>query len=519
MQTAILYLRYSTPEQSEGQSEERQIQGAQRWCKEHDAKLVKCYKDLGISGGKSQDDRKGLAALLKDFEKGNVPEFMLLEDVDRLSRMLPLDSLNLISEILDHGLTIVSLRDNQVLTKRNWQESQSFLILSLKTTLANEERQKRIHRGRSAWKQKRLESSNKLYTRRIPSWLRIEGDKIIPVPEHVRTVRKMFKLANDGFGIIAIIRTFNETGVPSFRGKDWNKAIVHNTLTSEAVLGRFQPKTSVDGKRVEDGDVIPNYFPRIIEDDLFYAVQAKLKQRNKYRGAGYRYTRKPAQNNLFAGLIKCAKCGASLIHLVRSRHGYSYLVCGNAHKHKKCDYRTVSTRILEECFQVFLMTSPVFDAHQKPVNETQAIRIQIGGVQKQLAKFVSLIEGATELPPRTIVTKIRDLERKQAELEATLEQKLHEEKQASARPELFQQFCREMEKHLQDPVGRVRIASLLKDLVTKIVVDTAKCTMKVYWASGDVDGLKWDKKKKEFWHLTRQGHEDYGREVYSLMSS
>jgi len=64
MQKAILYLRYSTPEQSEGQSEQRQIQGAERWCKEHDARLVKCYKDLGISGGKSQEDRKGLAALL-----------------------------------------------------------------------------------------------------------------------------------------------------------------------------------------------------------------------------------------------------------------------------------------------------------------------------------------------------------------------------------------------------------------------------------------------------------------------
>lgn len=179
---------------------------------------------------------------MSDLEKGHIPEFLLLEDVDRLSRMLPLDSLNLISDILDHGLTIVSLRDNQVLTKRNWQDSQSFLILTLKATLANEERQKRILRGRSAWKQKRLEASSKLYTRRIPSWLRIEDGKIIRIPEHVRTIRKMFKLANQGFGIIAIIRTFNETGVPSFRGNDWNKAIIHNTLTSEAVLGRFQPK-------------------------------------------------------------------------------------------------------------------------------------------------------------------------------------------------------------------------------------------------------------------------------------
>src|SRR5262245_13082319 len=192
MNSAALYLRYSTLEQAEGQSEQRQIQGAERWCREHDGKLVKVYKDLGISGGKSSDDRKGLAALLKDLAKGTIPKYLLIEDVDRLSRMLPLDSLNLISKILDYGVAIVSIRDNQVLTKDNWQNSQSFLILSLKTTLANEERQKRIFRGRSAWKQKRLESPSKLYTRKVPSWLTVKDGKIVTIPKHVKTVRKMF---------------------------------------------------------------------------------------------------------------------------------------------------------------------------------------------------------------------------------------------------------------------------------------------------------------------------------------
>lgn len=420
MKNAILYLRYSTPEQAQGQSEQRQTQGAERWCKEQGEKLVNIYKDLGISGGKNSDGRKGLAALLEDLTSGNVPKFLLIEDVDRISRMLPLDSLNLISKILDFGVNIVSLRDNQYLTKDNWQNSQSFLILSLKTTLANEERQKRIFRGRSAWKQKRIESPNKIYTRKVPSWLTVKDDKIVKIPEHVKTVQKIFKLANEGFGIISIIRMFNETGVNSFRGKDWNKAIVHNTLTGEQVLGHFQPKTSLNGKRVEDGDMIPDYFPRIIDDGLFYSVQAKLKQRNKYRGAGYRYTRKPGQNNLFAGLIKCEKCGASLIHLVRSRHGYSYLVCGNAHKHKKCDYRTVATNILEECFRVCLLDNRVFRTFEKPSNTADATRLQIEGVKKQLAKHVSLIETADGMPPKTILKRIQDLELKQSELEKSL---------------------------------------------------------------------------------------------------
>ena len=521
MNSAALYLRYSTLEQAEGQSEQRQIQGAERWCREHDGKLVKVYKDLGISGGKGADDRKGLAALLKDLAKGSIPKHLLIEDVDRLSRMLPLDSLNLISKILDYGVAIVSIRDNQVLTKDNWQSSQSFLILSLKTTLANEERQKRIFRGRSAWKQKRIESPTKLYTRKVPSWLTVKDDKIVEIPEHVRTVKKIFKLANEGFGIISIIRMFNEQGVKSFRGKDWNKAIVHNTLTGEQVLGHFQPKTSLNGKRVEDGDMIPDYFPRIIDDALFYSVQAKLKQRNKYRGAGYRYTRKPGQNNLFAGLIKCAKCGASLIHLVRSRHGYSYLVCGNAHKHKKCDYRTVATNILEECFRVFLADNRFFQTSQRPSNTADAARLQIEGVKKQLVKHLSLIETAEGMPPKTILKRIQDLELKQAELEKSLTAHIAADRQSATIPAKFDEFCREMETNIKNPVGRVKIASLLKDLISEIVVNPEKCTMTIYWAHGgaqSVDRLQWDKKSKEFWHLDSHGRRDFSQDIYSLMT-
>jgi DNA invertase Pin-like site-specific DNA recombinase len=521
MKNAILYLRYSTPEQAEGQSEQRQTQGAERWCKEHDAKLVKIHKDLGISGGKNSDARKGLSALLDDLTRGNVPKFLLIEDVDRISRMLPLDSLNLISKILEFGVTIVSLRDNQVLTKDNWQNSQSFLILSLKTTLANEERQKRIFRGRSAWKQKRIESPNKIYTRKVPSWLTVEDDKIVTVPEHVKTVKKIFKLAAEGFGIISIIRMFNEAGIKSFRGKDWNKAIVHNTLTGEQVLGHFQPKTSVNGKRIEDGEMIPTYFPRVIDDDLFYSVQAKLKQRNKYRGAGYRHTRKPGQNNLFAGLIKCAKCGASLIHLVRSRHGYSYLVCGNAHKHKKCDYRTVSTSILEECFQFHLTDCRVFETFQKPSNTAEATRLQIEGVKKQLTKFVSLIEKSDDVPPKTILKKIQDLELKQSELEQSLSVNIAADRHSASVPGKFGEFCKAMETNIKDPLGRAKIASLLKDLISKIVVNTEKCTMTVYWAHGgaqSIDRLQWDKKSKEFWHLDSHGRQDYSQDIHSLMT-
>lgn len=458
---------------------------------------------------------------MNDLARGGVPKYLLIEDVDRISRMLPLDSLNLIAKILDFGVTIISLRDNQVLNLKNWQSSQSFLILSLKTTLANEERQKRIFRGKANWKQKRLEAATKIYTRKVPGWLTVKDDKIVKIPEHVATVKKIFKLSSEGIGIVTIIRMFNEQGTKSFHGKDWNKAIVHNTLTSEAVLGHFQPKTNIDGKRIEEGEKIPNYFPRIIEDDLFYAVQAKLKQRNCYKGAGFRYTKNPSQNNLFAGLIKCDKCGASLIHLVRSRHGYSYLVCANAHKHKKCSYKVVSTNVLEEVFQEHLIDCRVFATFQKPSNAAAATRLQIERVKKQLVNFLSLIADSEAVPPKSILKSIQDLELKQAELEKRLDAEMAGDKLSASIPGKFKEFCRDMDANMKDLLGRAKIASLLKDLISKIVVNPEKCTMSVYWAHGgaqSVDRLQWDKKAKEFWHLYSNGLRDFSQPTHDLVS-
>jgi DNA invertase Pin-like site-specific DNA recombinase/ssDNA-binding Zn-finger/Zn-ribbon topoisomerase 1 len=503
---AILYLRYSTTEQAEGQSEQRQCATAERWCKEHECPLLKTYKDLGISGGKSADDRRGLKTLLGDLESGEVPEYLLIEDVDRLSRMLPLDSLNLISRILDYGVTIVSLRDSQMLTKANWQSSQSFLILSLKTTLANEERQKRIFRGKAAWKQKRADAKNKIYTKKIPSWLTVKDGKIVIIPKHVETVKRMFKLSSEGVGIVGIIRLFNDEGVESFRGKSWNKAVIHNTLTNESVLGFFQPRTLVNGKRIEDGEKIANYFPQIIESELFHHVQAKLKQRSTYKGGGFKNPKQPYRHNLFAGIMKCAKCGDSMIRLARSRHGYMYLVCTNANKNGGCKFKTVTTHILEEMFVDWVFHDRRFLAGLKPqsVSSVNVISQKLEAVRKKLQRYMTFVDESDGLPPRTIVAKVSEFESQVQFLEQELDKAKLEEAQNANLPTKLGEMCDNVDEDLKTSLGRARVASLLKDCIASMVVDTEHCRMLIEWKKsvgyGKTDRLAWNKKDKEWWY-------------------
>ena len=75
---AYSYVRFSTPEQSRGDSLRRQTEAAQAWCDRNDARLDSSttLHDLGKSAFKgahrNNPDRNALAAFLKLVEDGKV---------------------------------------------------------------------------------------------------------------------------------------------------------------------------------------------------------------------------------------------------------------------------------------------------------------------------------------------------------------------------------------------------------------------------------------------------------------
>ena len=61
-------------------------------------------------------------------------------------------------------------------------------------------------------------------------------------------VKRMFDMAEAGDGTLEIIRTLNNEGIASPRGKLWARTSVHNILTNEAYTG-----TLVWGAKAKDG--------------------------------------------------------------------------------------------------------------------------------------------------------------------------------------------------------------------------------------------------------------------------
>jgi len=110
----------------------------------------------------------------------------------------------------------------------------------------------------------------------------------------------------EGFGQRQLVAEL----VKKWKGRHWNTSYLASVLNNRAVLGELQPKR-IDpetGKRKPDGKVIPGYYPRISDDELWYQAQNSKAKRKKIKGRSTGWTQ------LFPGLIFNAKDG-SRMHL------------------------------------------------------------------------------------------------------------------------------------------------------------------------------------------------------------
>jgi len=138
MNVAISYKRFSSLRQAKGDSDRRQSDLAQEYCRRHDLKLIDSYLDAGLSGftGENLSDDSALRALLHSAKSGRFAPGtrLIVESLDRLSRREITAAVRLFLDILDTGLVIVTLIDGeQVFTKDRVDTDLTALIIATST--------------------------------------------------------------------------------------------------------------------------------------------------------------------------------------------------------------------------------------------------------------------------------------------------------------------------------------------------------------------------------------------------
>lgn len=329
---AYSYVRMSTDAQRNGDSLRRQTELSAAYAEKNGLRLIDDLKlhDLGVSAFKGDNAITGaLRRFLEAVESGAVPKgsYLLVESLDRLSRDRVSVAMQLFLGITEGGVNIVTLSDGQVYRAGETDFIQLVYSLTIMSR-ANEESRIKSQRVGAAWKNKRDQASAKKLTATAPKWLELAPDRTTfeVIEDRADTVRRIYRLANEGHGTYSITQLLNREGVPAFgRSNGWNESYVEKILKNRAVLGEYQPHTLVEGKRRPTGDVVLDYYPRVITDDEFLSVQGARRKRATYGGG-----RKGVElKNLFTHIATCAYCGEPMRMVDKGKgpKGGRYLKC------------------------------------------------------------------------------------------------------------------------------------------------------------------------------------------------
>ena len=474
----ISYRRWSSGAQGEGDSERRQTEAARKWCEARGLTLDTQYVDEGRSAYHGRNTAAGgkLYTLLQAVKDGTIPpgSTVLVESLDRVSRMDPRKALRALEDLVDAGLRVVTLTDKQEYTAESLSRDPGALLFSVVSFIrANQESEHKASRSRANWEAKRKSALTTPMTARLPGWLRLnpETGKVEPIPERAEVVRRVFTDTLAGKGQHAIAQALNREGVTPFgKAAFWSRSYIAKLLASPAAKGTFQPHVMehANGKRLRKPleETIEGYFPAVVSPKVWARAQALRTTENSGRAPA----RTSGQlQNLFAGLAKCGMCGRTATVVYKGALSpRRYFACTGARAGTGCKFGTVDLRSFELGF--LLHADSILGA---PQGNTR--------VARQLAEAEAAEQAAADLLERVIDELLRSpspaLRARRTRLEGEREQltaqvaALRAEAEASSLA-LVRARVKELRKALHaDPMDRHHVNALLRLVFTAVHLD------------------------------------------------
>jgi DNA invertase Pin-like site-specific DNA recombinase len=445
---AYSYIRFSTPKQQWGDSLRRQLKKTQDYAAKRGFELDESLRlyDLGLSAYHGVHVEKGaLGVFLELVKAGRVPigSFLIVENLDRLSRQKPRLAMRNFLDLIDAGIIIITLTNEKEHSAKSADDDPDSLASSLGEMIrARKESERKAELLGAAWEEKRLQASNggKKLTAKCPAWLELTEDRkeYKKIEERAEIVERIFRFKLAGKSSKRIAREFNMDKNIAWRPKSprrggiegWWASYIEKILRTRAVMGEFQPHKLVDGRRVPEGAPIANYYPAVITEELFYEVQQIFKdsQLKTKKGKVVGRAGNSRFSNLFVHLIKCGYCGASM--QFQDKMPGTFLTCSSAIRRVACQslpvhYSKVESAVLRYCKG--LNPADLLPGHEEAENRIRSLQGHLSVVKGKLemaAKEVEILTNRIASTESDIVWK--QLENK---LESTLKEKSALEKE------------------------------------------------------------------------------------------
>lgn len=424
---AALYCRLSDDDEKDGTSIsiETQQKLLTDFCRKNNICIYDVYIDDGYSG--TNFNRPDFKRMMSDVEAGRV-NVVIVKDLSRFGRNY-LQVGSYISEIFPQmNVRFIAIGDD-VDTDRG--DTDYDLMLPIKN-IFNEYYPADCSRKIKQAFITKAKNGEYIGSFAVYGLIKSESDKhILEVNEETaQNVVWIFEMAAyQGYGYNKIARVLKEHKIltPSaYRAQllhrpydkdpyDWNLTTVYKILNDKTYLGYLisgtRRKVSFKSKRIVKQDeenwiMIPGIVPQLISQQLWEDAHSKLDSRKRTGSSGFK--------NIFAGLIKCDKCGHALCIANASSRNSNYYMC-NTYKKKGS----------EVCSSHYILFRELYDVILKDINEVLIM------IRENKSEFVEMVthkvSSAADSEEDRIASEIKALEAKIAELDRKFE-KLYDDR-------------------------------------------------------------------------------------------
>ena len=319
------YIRVSTQEQKlHGISIEAQEEKLTEYADSHGMKIVKFYKDEGVSGRKLIRKRPALQAMIQDAEKGNFKRIIFVK-LDRFFRSVA-EYHECMKRLSAGGVIWTATEEKYDLSTPSGEA-----FVNMKLTMAQFEADQTGERIRMVNEYK-VKSGQPLY-----------GSQCLPFCYQVKRAedgdRRKYIAKRDEIIMEDLIDYFCKNR--SVRGgmhyintkysRAFSYAMVMHALTSELICGTYRGN--------------PNYCEAYMTQEAFSTMQKYIQHNPRTSPKEHAY--------IFSGLLRCPYCGNLLVgsatvinRIGKSGQKLSYKYygyrCHRGHLEKKCDFRTMA---------------------------------------------------------------------------------------------------------------------------------------------------------------------------------
>lgn len=290
--------------------------------------IAKIYRE--IVSGESIQDRPQMQLMLQDIYEGKY-EGVLVMEVERLARGNTTDQ-GRVAEAFKISSTKI-ITPSKTYDPNNEYDEEYFEF----SLFMSRKEYKTIRRRMQAGTIASVKEGNYLGTHRPYGYNIVKKGRnnrtLEIVEEEAEVLRMMFNwYANEGLTFGEIARKLTNMGIPTQRRlrADWNQAVIKDMLSNVLYIGKIrwnarkQSTEYDDGKLVkklrrqdqENQIIVQGKHPAIISEELF----EKAMEKRKTNAVPVNHLM--AVQNPLAGIIKCKKCGMSIVrHVPKSIHG------------------------------------------------------------------------------------------------------------------------------------------------------------------------------------------------------